>query len=84
MLVDRATTSLTFIFQNTEHADSLKEKLDRELGIFCVEYYLMKFPCDVLNPSIFLTSQEVKIRFCDIGLLKLTVNSLASLAHLKA
>ena len=40
---DRATKLRTLIFQNTKHARSLKEKLVRELSIFCGEYHLMKF-----------------------------------------
>ena len=70
MLVDRATTSRTFIFQNTKHARSLKEKLVRELSAFCGEYHLMKFHVETRSKTTILWH-------------KLTVNSLASLAHLE-
>ena len=54
MLVDRATTSRTFIFQNTKHARSLKEKLVRELSIFCGEYHLMKFHVETRSETMIL------------------------------
>ena len=54
MLVDRATTSRTFIFQNAKHARSLTEKIVWEMSIFCGEYHLMKFHAEIRSGTAIL------------------------------